>query len=97
MQYKLGNYKRIQDKGQTVQLTCPKCNKKVKFSIFKNAKFELTSKLPLVTEENIYFLVCPECASVFGADCKKVEDLIKGNSLSVGNFDLKELDIFNEK
>ncbi len=97
MQYKLGNFKSIQDKGQTTLLTCPKCNKKVNFSIFKNEKLELVSKMPLVKSDTVYFLVCPECASVFGVDSDRADSLVKGNDLSVGNFDFKDLEVFNDK
>lgn len=97
MQYKLGNFKSIEERGQTTLLTCPKCNKKVKFSVFKNEKVELVSQMPLVKSDRVYFLVCPECASVFGVDSDKADSLYRGSDLSIGNFDFKDLEIFNDK
>ena len=42
----------------------------------------------------MYFLVCPNCAAVFGVDEKKGDDFKKGSPLSIGNFDLKDLKPF---
>ena len=54
----------------------------------------LIPSLPLVKLENVYFLVCPECASVYGIDSSKGKALKNGEQLAVGNYDLKELKSF---
>ena len=94
MEYRLGNFKKIKSDGETVELTCPNCNKKVIMSLFSNAEARLTAEMPFITKGDVYFLVCPECASVFGVDEQKGKNFSKGEKLSIGNFDLKELDKF---
>ncbi len=94
MEYKkLGNAKRLFSVGETVELVCPKCNEKVNMSIFKNRDSRLNANAPLLLEsKNVYMLVCPNCASIFGVDNKKGDNFAKGEKLSIGNFDIKELD-----
>lgn len=94
MEYRLGKDKRIAKQGQTVVLECPKCKNKVNFSVFTNANFCLKSEFPIVKIEDVYFLVCPECAGVFGVDNAKGKSFKKGEILSIGNYDLNELKEF---
>ena len=94
MEYRLGKSKRILEAGQTVKLECPNCKRKVNFSVFSNMNTSLIPSLPLVKLENVYFLVCPECASVFGVDNKKGVNFKNGEKLAIGNYDLKELKKF---
>ncbi len=95
MEYRLGNSIRIEDVGQSTELTCPKCNRKVKLSIFSNFNARLTAEFPLLKTENIYFLVCPECSALFGINEEKGINYTKGEPLSIGNYDLKELKKFD--
>ena len=95
MEYRLGNYRRIKSNGDTVTLTCPKCNHKVNMGVFSNAETRLTAELPFVTKGDVFFLVCPECAGVFGVDETKGKNFTKGEKLAIGNFDLKELKHFD--
>ena len=94
MEYRIGNDIKIKTGGETVELTCPKCNNKAAMSLFSNKDTRLSADLPFITKSNVYFLVCPECAAVFGVDEVKGKNFTKGEKLSIGNFDLKELDKF---
>ena len=94
MEYRLGKSKRILEAGQTVKLECPNCKRKVNFSVFSNMNTSLIPSLPLVKLENVYFLVCPECAAVYGVDSSKGKALKNGEQLAIGNYDLKELKAF---
>lgn len=94
MEYRLGKSLKIYDIGQTLELECPNCKNKVSFSVFTNLDTKLQAKMPVVKLENVYFLVCPKCASVFGIDNSKGKEFKKGEKLSVGNYDLKELKKF---
>ena len=91
MEYRLGNNKKIKSSGETVELTCPKCDKKVRMSLFSNSEMKITAELPFIKKGDVFFLICPECAAVFGVDESKGKDFKKGEMLSIGNFDLKEL------
>lgn len=97
MDYRLGKSLRITERGQTTELECPKCKKKVVFSVFTNNDTKLVSSLPFIKNEDIYFLVCPECAGVFGVDTAKGKNFKKGEKLAIGNYDLKELKEFSAK
>lgn len=97
MEYRLGNSRRVKERGETLELTCPKCNKKVQFSVFSNFERRLAPKITLLDCQTVYFLVCPECASVFTVDEAKGDSFKSGQKLSIGNFDLKTLKEFKEK
>ena len=94
MEYRIGNDKKIKSSGETTELTCPRCNNKVKMALFSNGEKRIQSDFPFVKNGNVYFLVCPSCASVFGVDETKAKTFKKGEKLSIGNFDFKELDKF---
>ena len=96
MEYRLGNEKKIESKGETVTLTCPKCQKKVKMAVFSNGEKRLIPKFPIVKSGTVFFLVCPECSSVFGVNEEAGKVFSKGEKLAIGNFDLKELKKFYE-
>lgn len=95
MEYKLGNSNRIYSQGETRELICPDCNCKVKFSVFTNFEARLIAKFPLLKTGNVYFAVCPNCASVFGIDPSKGHSFRNGEDLSIGNFDLQRLEKFD--
>lgn len=95
MEYRLGNYKKIKSCGETVELTCPKCKSKVNMSVFSNGEFRLSAKLPLFNAGDVYFLVCPKCSALYGVDESKGINFKKGEKLSIGNYDLKELKSFD--
>lgn len=97
MEYRLGNSLRIKSRGETLELTCPHCNKNVNFSVFSNYERRLAVKPTLLDCNTVYFLICPECASVFTVDEAKGNSFKKGEKLSIGNFDLKTLKEFKEK
>ena len=94
MEYRIGNAKKIKEHGLTALLTCPKCQKKVQFSVFSNGETTLSAEPPFVGNGNVYFLVCPECSAVFGVDESK-GDLFKKDKLGIGNFDFIELKEFH--
>ena len=95
MEYRLGTDNRIKARGETVELTCPQCGKKGHFGVFSNFERRIAVKLPLPLEcQTVYFLVCPNCAAVFGVVEQKGDDFKKGSPLSICNFDLKELKPF---
>ena len=94
MEYRIGNYRKIKANGETVELVCPKCDKKVNMSVFSNGQFKLKESFPFFKNGEVFFLICPSCAGVFGVDETKGKTFDKGEKLSIGNFDLKELDKF---
>lgn len=96
MNYRLGTDIRIKDRGETLTLACPKCNKKVNFELFTNMENKFEAAFPFLNSKTVYFLVCPSCASVYTVDEAKGDEFRKGEKLSIGNFDLKELKSFNE-
>ena len=95
MRYRLGNNKNIEEQGETLPLDCPKCNKKVSLSVYSNKGFDLIPEFPIIKNKTVFFLVCPECASVFGVDEALGKSFKKGEKLAIGNFDLKELEAFD--
>lgn len=97
MEYRLGNSTKIKAGGDTVELTCPNCEKKVQFGVFSNAERRFAPKITLLDCSTVYFLVCPECACVFTVDQAKGDCFKKGHKLSIGNFDLKTLKEFKPK
>ena len=68
MEYKIGNSNKIDSIGESVEITCPKCNQKTNFSVFSNLDTRFIPKFPLIYSKNVYFLVCPKCSAVFGID-----------------------------
>lgn len=97
MAYRLGTSLRIKEKGETVELQCPNCNKKVNFSVFSNMDTRLIPEFPLINSERVYFLVCPKCASIYTVDETKGNNFSNGEKLAIGNFDLKTLKEFKPK
>lgn len=93
MEYRLGNSKYIKSGGDTVFIECPHCKKKVKFGVFYNYERRLSAE-NFIDCNNVYFLVCPECSSVFTVDESRGDSFRKGEKLSIGNFDLKNLKKF---
>ena len=94
MEYRIGNSRKIMPQGETTELICPKCGKKVALSVFTNFEARLKAEFPLVKAGNVYFLVCPKCSAVFGVSENKGKLFKKGEKLSIGNFDLEELKKF---
>ncbi len=94
MEYRLGNSKIIKSRGETLKLTCPKCSKEVEFGVFSNFERRFAPKITLFDCNTVYFLVCPNCASIFTVDEAKGDSFKKGQKLSIGNFDLKTLKEF---
>ncbi len=95
MSYRLGNNKEIEEIGKTLPLTCPKCKGKVSFSVYSNKGFDLIPEFPIIKNKTVFFLVCPSCASVYGVDEALGSSFKKGEKLSIGNFDFKELEVFD--
>lgn len=91
MGYKLGNSNKIKALGETQKLTCPKCSKEVKMSVFSNLDIRAIAKLPLIKAENVYLLVCPSCASIYGVDKSNGKTFEKGTEFAIMQGDLKEL------
>lgn len=94
MQYKLGNSKKVYDKGETTLLECPNCKKKVKFEMFSNFDTRLKASFPLIESKNVYFVVCPNCAKVYGVEHDSAKEM-KKDKLAVGNFDITDLKPFD--
>ncbi|MGN0522212.1 MAG: hypothetical protein ACI4IQ_06200 [Eubacterium sp.] len=97
MEYRLGNSRRVKSRGETTELVCPNCSNKVKFGVFSNFERRLAPKITLIDCNTVYFLVCPECASVFTVDESKGDNFKNGDKLSIGNFDFKDLKEFKSK
>ncbi len=94
MEYRLGNNKKIKSVGETTELTCPTCGKKVNMSVFSNGELRLSAEFPIVSSGTVYFLICPSCSSVYGVDEDKGNTFKKGEKLAIGDYDLKELKAF---
>lgn len=97
MEYRLGNSKRVHQRGETVELVCPNCHNKVNFGVFSNFERRLAVKPTLLDTQTVYFLVCPECASVYTVEEARGKAFQKGEKLSIGNFDLKSLKKFKSE
>lgn len=95
MEYRLGNSLRVKSRGETDELVCPSCNKKVKFGVFSNFERRLVAEPKLINCNTVYFLVCPQCASIFTVDEATGDNFKQGIQHSIGNFDLKKLKEFN--
>ena len=67
-------------RGETVELTCPNCKKKVNFGVFSNLERRFVPKVTLLDCNTVYFLVCPECASIYTVD---VDNFSKIKLLSI--------------
>lgn len=91
MKYRLGNSIKMFEKGNTVEMECPNCKKEVEFSVFSNRDTKLTNEFPLVKSQNVYLLVCPNCFKSYTVDSLKGKSFEKGEPLSIGYYDLKEL------
>lgn len=94
MEYRLGTNLKIKSQGETLELICPNCNNKVHFLVFSNNKTDLIPKFPVVKPGTVFFLVCPSCSKIYGVDEQVGKKFKKGEPLSIGNFDLKELEKF---
>ncbi len=90
MEYKFGNSLKVFEQGQTNELTCPNCNKKVEMAVYSNPEGRLDSKFPFYKKGDVYILICPECATVYTVDEDKAKLFKKGEKLAIGDFDLKE-------
>ena len=88
MEYRLGNSKWVHQRGETVELVCPNCH---------NKERRLAVKPTLLDTQTVYFLVCPECASVYTVEEARGKAFQKGEKLSIGNFDLKSLKKFKSE
>ena len=82
---------------ETVELVCPNCHNKVNFGVFSNFERRLAVKPTLLDTQTVYFLVCPECASVYTVEEARGKAFQKGEKLSIGNFDLKSLKKFKSE
>ena len=96
MEYRLGNAKKIEAHGETEPLICPHCEKRVKMSLFSNGETTLIARFPIVQNGKVFFAVCPECSAVFGVEERAGKAFIKGAPLALGNYDLKELEQFDD-
>lgn len=94
MEYRLGNAKKVKEKGETIEITCPNCKKLVKFGVFSNFERRLAVKKIPFDCQTIYFLVCPECASIYGVDEEIGEAFSKGSQLVILDNTLKPLKSF---
>lgn len=94
MEYRLGTSKKIKSKGETINLICPCCNENVQFGVFSNLERRLAPKITLFDLNTVYFLVCPNCASVFSIDEEKGDEIKRGNDLQISADDLKQLKEF---
>ncbi len=96
MEYRLGNSLRVKSRGDTYQLICPNCKKLAEFGVFSNFERHLVPKITLLDCNTVYFLVCPECASVFTVDEEIGDSFKSGKREDISEKDLKPLKKFNE-
>lgn len=93
MEYKLGNSKTVRSRGDTYDIICPQCNKLVQFGVFSNLERKLVVDFPPLDLNTVFFLVCPECASIFTVDEKTGEKFLKHRE-DISENDLKKLEIY---
>lgn len=86
MNYRLGTDVRIKDRGNTVELKCPKCKNKVNFEIFTNMDNRFDASYPFLNSKTVYFLICPKCASIYTVDELKGDQFRKGEKISNWKF-----------
>lgn len=96
MEYKLGNSLRVKATGETEGLICPRCGKEVSFGVFSNGDWRLAPKITLLDISTVYFLVCPECASVFTVDENKGKEFKNGDKSAIKSEDLNYLERFKD-
>lgn len=94
MEYKLGNSKHIVNAGTTKKIRCPKCGNTVPFALFKNAQIDVVPKFPLITDRDIYFLICSSCGAVFSIPTVNGKAFEKGDDTAVRTYDLEEPGVF---
>ena len=93
MQYRLGNAIKIKDKGLLPEeIECPKCRKSVRFSVFSNGDTRLDAET-IIKSKTVYFMICPECKTVFTMDEHLGKSLKKKDTV-VWTSDLTELEEF---
>ncbi len=93
MEYRLGNALKIKDKGVLPEdIECPECKKSVRFSVFSNIETRLDAET-IIKSRNVFFLICPECASVFTMDENLGKSLKKKDTV-VWTSDLLKLEKF---
>jgi len=96
MEYKLGNSKYVKSRGDTYELVCPECKKMAQFGVFSNFERHLAAKFPPLDLNTVYFLVCPECASVFTVDEEIGNKFLKHRE-DITEQDLKKLKVYKKK
>lgn len=93
MEYRLGNANKIKEKGELPKpIKCPNCNKTVKFSVYSNGETRLDAET-IIKSGNVYFMICPECLSVFTMDESLGKSLKKKDTV-VWDSDLLKLQEF---
>lgn len=94
MEYRLGNSLRVKSRGNTEKITCPNCKKDVEFGVFSNFERKLAVKPTLLDLNTVYFLICPECASIYTIDTVTGDLFAKGRKTAIDAWDLTELKEF---
>lgn len=79
MEYRLGNSRKIKVKDRELKLVCPECKQEVSFGIFSNLERKLVLKPNLLDLNNIYFLVCPNCAAIYTVEEEIGNEFVKYN------------------
>ena len=93
MEYRLGNSIRIKSKGETVKLKCPNCEKEVQFGVFSNFERRLDPE-KILDLKTVYFLICPNCTSVYTVDEVTGNEFTKGRQDAIDTCDFKDLKEF---
>lgn len=94
MEYRLGNSLRVKSRGNTESIICPNCKNSVKFGVFSNFERKLAVKPTLFDLNTVYFLVCPDCASIYTVDSVTGDEFVKGRTTAIDAWDLTELNEF---
>lgn len=93
MEYRLGNSIRIKSKGETIKLKCPHCEKEVQFGVFSNIERRLDAE-KFLDVKTVYFLICPNCTSVYTVDEVTGDEFTKGRQDAIDTWDFKDLKEF---
>lgn len=92
MEYKIGNSRFVKSRGETYLLNCPNCKKLSEFGVFSNYKRTLVPQFPPIDCNTVYFLICPNCATIYTVDETVGDSFKKGNREDITEQDLKPLD-----
>lgn len=65
MNFKIGNGELITEIEKRLDFHCPECGTETTAAIFHNSDIHLIAKLPLISSNDVYFTICPQCKTTW--------------------------------